>query len=463
MERESVPERHVIFAVLWAVAMLMHTSVFGQLLLYPAVPLAALWLLFRPQSAARLVVLAAAQVHAALDESPGFPNHWLLTLGMNASVLIAYAQLAIRQRSARVDFRELFDTFTPVMRVLVLILYFWATFAKLNAGYFDPATSCATVELHTLFPNWPAFAQSPLIQWGGIIGSVLTEAAIPLMLWVPALRVPGLLLAGSFHMLLSFDYYHAFVSILLAQFFLFTPASFPAEGLTDRRGPWSALPRLNEVWRRRLPALGRATACTAFVVLAGLAIAGRVDTYIATQRALFFLWAPPVFATFLLLQCVPWRSSPGVGSALRIRSWALAVIPFAIFLNGTAPYLGLKTEGSFAMFSNLRTEGGVSNHFVVRQPLSLGGYDDLVTLVESPFPRMQQRQQEGARFTFFELRSVASEPKRRDARLVYRRAGELHDVPRIGDDPEVGQPWPYWVRKIVRFRAPEAPFGSCQH
>ena len=56
--------------------------------------------------------------------------------------------------------------------------------------------------------------------------------------------------------------------------------------------------------------------------------------------------------------------------------------PLLVVLNGMCPYLGLKTDSSFAMFSNLRTEPGFANHLVMPHgPQPFGFQGDLVRLV----------------------------------------------------------------------------------
>ena len=40
------------------------------------------------------------------------------------------------------------------------------------------------------------------------------------------------------------------------------------------------------------------------------------------------------------------------------------IVPILFMINGASPYLGLKTEGSIAMYSNLHVEAGQTNHFV---------------------------------------------------------------------------------------------------
>lgn len=91
-----------------------------------------------------------------------------------------------------------------------------------------------------------------------------------------------------------------------------------------------------------------------------------------------------------------------------------------IAINGLAPYLGLKTETSAAMYSNLRTEGGTNNHLFM-PALRLTGYqDDLVEITQSDHPvlsglikrpYLKDRHLEPRKLliTYFELQRIVSE------------------------------------------------------
>ena len=59
-------------------------------------------------------------------------------------------------------------------------------------------------------------------------------------------------------------------------------------------------------------------------------------------------------------------------------------LPVFLFLHGITSHLGLRTAGNFTMFSNLRTEGPASNHFLLRSnPLKLWGYqEDVVRFID---------------------------------------------------------------------------------
>jgi hypothetical protein len=87
--------------------------------------------------------------------------------------------------------------------------------------------------------------------------------------------------------------------------------------------------------------------------------------------------AAMVFLTWAAVDALPYRPQPGP----RI-SWWVYLFPTALFVTCLSPYLGLKTESSIAMFSNLHTEGGTTNHLVFSRPLYIAGYQEQVATIE---------------------------------------------------------------------------------
>jgi hypothetical protein len=134
--------------------------------------------------------------------------------------------------------------------------------------------------------------------------------------------------------------------------------------------------------------------------------------------------------------------------------WA-ALGPMLIVLSTIAPYLGLGTERAFAMYSNLRTEGGRSNHLLYSAQWMPFGYQrDLVEVVES----VDERVAAGLAIPYQELRarlSAAPADGAAPGRLVFRRAGVPIEVVPGAADSLLGLPVPRWQRKLLRFRAVE--------
>lgn len=61
-------------------------------------------------------------------------------------------------------------------------------------------------------------------------------------------------------------------------------------------------------------------------------------------------------------------------------------------LNGAAPYIGLKTQGCWTMFTNLHVEGGRSNHMLVPADCQVFGYAaETITVTKSNVPLLQDQ------------------------------------------------------------------------
>ena len=133
-----------------------------------------------------------------------------------------------------------------------------------------------------------------------------------------------------------------------------------------------------------------------------------------------------------------------------------------VALNGLSPYLGLGTEHSFAMFSNLRTEAGDWNHRLVPRAARVFGFqDELVRVIESDDRRLRREVERGLRLVPFELRRWAAWNP--EARLVYTRGDREIRVERAADDPFLAPPNPV-LAKLMRFRAlPPEGVGACLH
>jgi hypothetical protein len=130
--------------------------------------------------------------------------------------------------------------------------------------------------------------------------------------------------------------------------------------------------------------------------------------------------------------------------------------------------LGLKTETSFSMFSNLQTEGKLSNHLIIGRNLGLTNFqDDLVKILHSSDPELHKLAARGYLLPYFEMRSYISRKAKLgadDIELSYVRGGVRRSVEKAGSDPALSRPYSLFLRKFFRFR-PVRPEGmnTCQH
>jgi hypothetical protein len=206
------------------------------------------------------------------------------------------------------------------------------------------------------------------------------------------------------------------------------------------------------------------------VIVAGDELSLRADTLICLAwMAMVWPLLLPLFA-----RAGAWRGD---------RRWAGAPVAWAIpavaVFNGATPYLGLKTVANYSMFSNLRTEGGRTNHLIVPAGrFALAGYqEDLARigfLYRTPPPRwpLWVRIAGGDRWVRRSSRWVADLPNARvpfaelqrtlqlwrdvgfkDVSVGYERRGQWRVVQDAFADPDLMQALPVWERKLMAFRA----------
>ncbi len=468
-----------IFAFLWAIATLFHQLAFPARhtgFFFYALTMAALVVLMRPSSVPRFIALALAQVAQVLYYLPeDITNHWIFTFFINLTVLLAFAVLAVRYRTPMVARGELFRTFAPAARVELLILYFYVTLHKLNADFLNPATSCAVDHYMKIARQYWFLPTVNWLQPLMIYGTLLIEGGIPLLLLFRRTRVAGVLLGLAFHFVLAINPQHRFYNfsaMVFALFFLFLPYDYvpSLQKLCARfaTGRWllagAEAGALQRALRRGVLAV---SAVLLFFYLLRFDPADHtwlVGGIVLSNRMLWMVYGGTLMATFLIaLRNGNVLAETRPLDSFALRPAVLAVVPLLVVLNGMSPYLGLKTETSFAMFSNLRTEGGVNNHlFLPRLPLA-GYQDDLVQLESSTLTAFRRMAEEGRELPYAEFRRRAA--RHHNQSVVYVHNGIRREVPRIGDDPELAHHLPVLERKLLHFRPVDtSPLGvRCSH
>jgi hypothetical protein len=267
---------------------------------------------------------------------------------------------------------------------------------------------------------------------------------------------------------------------LFALYFLFLPASaIPV---------WQGLLRDQGSWLRgwcRLAAGARLPWMVIGLFLAGVlsqalcyTVLGRTrETFEVANRIGFWLWG--LFGLWLggthLMAIWRVREEPMAWPNRPVVSAAWVVVALVIG-NGLCPWVGLKTQTCFSMYSNLRSEA-FGNHLFLER-IDLFGYQtDLVELKESTPDlldptgsptRLQHFANTGRIFPYFELRRLVSESAG-DLRISYRRHGEDLQFVRRGDrvtgDLRLQEPIPLPMRKLLWFRRHETFHGPmhCTH
>ena len=453
----------LLFAYLWAFSGLLDIAPFDAWFVSPWHTLSAAAcaiVLLRPGWLPGFAAMHALRIATFAWDSPNTANHQVLYAFASAAVLCAYP-LAARRTGRRPTREDWLESFAPVLRVALFVLYFFGVLHKLNRDYFDPMVSCAVNTFVGVAPAWlDALATSSLASRIGLIaGSLLAEAAVPCLLAFGRTRRAGIALGALFHGFLGLRFY-AFSTGLLALYVLFVPTSV-WDGARARVAQWRARGGLAGALLSPQVASAAALSLVAGFGISG-AMVGRDSEWAALPGTGFPLFAAGWMA--LLFAPLAWllgsrllaagfaARSPGRLAYARV----LLVFPLLVLFHGFSPYLGLRTVPAFSMFSNLRTEGGLTNHwFMPNTALRIADFQEDLVTVRSAEDDELRRFARRPRRTFYDfkmrIQRMAAAGKR-DIVVSFRRGSELTTLARAETDPELMEPVPWWQRKWMKFR-----------
>lgn len=313
-----------------------------------------------------LVLIAAMAVDSAL-QAPVLSNHTMLKNFLLLAILLAGVETLARRES----WAFFIQRFAPAGRWLLIGMYFYGVFHKINSAFLDPDVSCAAaLWLAMPFPAW--ITESTFLHVTGIWATFIFEGAIVVLLIFRPTRHLGIFFGIAFHGLLAisgYAFYPTFSTLTIALHCLFLPA-WAHLRLAESPLVLHALNRL------------RSPAGLLLIAIVASAIVGYAAVGMLESAALAWLLVILPFA-FLVLhfgrEAVDGAERPPglrvVDSAvLAGRPLWVSLIAVLFFFNGATPYLGLKTAQSFNMFANLRLEGDVSNHLIMTKPPGPFGY-----------------------------------------------------------------------------------------
>lgn len=429
-----------------------HSGLFDAQLNLALLTVAALAAIFKP-SLQSFVFLAVVQLTDALLRMPHTTNHWLFTAFVNLTALHVVISTIVSEKKFEINEGVVFSRFAPLVRIELIILYTFAVFHKLNGGFFTPDTSCATALLK-------AQPLDGLVRIGAMVFylnayfTVILEALIPLLLCFSRTRGIAVILGIIFHAFLGFSSHNPFYdfsSMVFAAYFLFMDPAFVVWviGLKNRAGAaWNGL------WKHY--SLMRVAVVLGMVMVAAggvYALSHVLDNHAKVR--LYFFWTlyclgvTGLIAGFLLQK----QRYPVRQRMFTIGHWSFVLFPVIVFLNGTSPYLGLKTENSYAMFSNLRTEGGTSNHFIVPANAQLFDYQQhVVQIVSSTDPGLQELAASNKAMVLFEFRNYVKRKNPERVHYILNGTEYFYDHADIASAQQLGNN-PFWLSKLFKFRA----------
>lgn len=363
-----------LFIVCWGIFSVLHLLIyayhFGVPVYWGTYAIGGLgaWLILRPHAGRVFLVLMIVAMVDAWQHMPIFSNHTniknFFLLGFFIAGLVALF------KGERLGW--IFEGIIPVGRALLLIMYIFGVFHKINTDFLNPQVSCA-ITLWDQMP-WPLY----LLRNGWadnvyIYATLIIESLIFLCLLVPRWRYMGIVVGISFHMMLalsSYSLYATFSMLSLTLHVLFISPS-AARKILD-----SALAR--KYFEFIATPLG-ISAVVAYLACLGFA-ATRFDYSLVAL--IWFLWAIPFL--WLVIKYGKDDDDERTWGIFISSRFYLNIIPVFFFFSCFAPYLGLKTAQAVNMFANLRLEANVSNHLLIGTSWQKFDYlKDMVTITSS--------------------------------------------------------------------------------
>lgn len=474
----GAPEQFRWFATLFAMALVFHYSDSHPLAVVPAL-VACLPVLLVPSSVAAFGLAVVAGAVVAVSSLPAASNHLVMTLliALTFGVAALWA-LATRKRpgGSGSSVQRWLDAARSPTGVVLLVVYLFTVFHKLNTAFFDPSTSCAGTLLGQLLGinGFDVELSVAVVQFAAF-ATVLIEVVVLVCLAVPRLRCWGVLLGVGFHSVLALASFYDFATIVFAVYVLLVPPQ-----VFDTLAPRTAA-------IRRIALTGFA-AHVLLSVVSGAADSSASPIGLPWRTLLVATWFAAVGPFMLpLVRGYFAAQAAGVRSpGWRLRPAVLLLVPLLAFVNGATPYLGLKTVANYSMFSNLHTEDGRTNHLLPGMAaFELVPYQrDTVTLVGLELPgevrldvvhralggvaylQRQSRwagEQPPVRIPWMELRRTVllwQGADIRGTRIAYLRDGVPHVVDDAIADPVLGAPLPWWQRHLLAFRAVDSGSGA---
>ena len=406
-----------------------------------------------------------AQQISLWEKMPTPDNHWFFAGVVSALMLFALLRSLIVDRSWRGGLPE--GWMGPVegaLRLSVVLLYFFATFHKLNLDFLDPSISCGPhfyrrVARAPYIVGLPESLSSDTWRSAVIYGTLMVEGGIALLLAWRRSWWAGILLGFSFHMLTGAIMRH-FPMIMSATYFLFIPREL-REALVAKidarlRG-WSR----NKVGLRTLIYLQAIFwSSWSFLIWSRMQAAGARSSGKYGYWELLRVWDLMMIFTALWVIVELWRLRKTPRAPVGHLSGASPLsylLPLWLFFNGMSPYLGLKTSTAIAMWSNLVVSDHHSNHLIIPQgSLKVFPYlDDVIELKSTNQKHWQRRyvyQDRRMPFVMLQRKLRWRYYQKKQADLRFVRDGVEYNYEGAEQEPELRDAGARWFRKYVHVK-----------
>jgi hypothetical protein len=440
------PDQFTTFAILYMIPMLHELDYpwwswggqYAPLLLKGLILTAIVITVLNVNLATILFFTIASTFYYSVTSFPENPNHITLLIFCNIAILASLIIQRLRMKPASSS-DAIFASIKPMLRLILIAVLFAAGFHKFNTDFLNPEVSCVNFVLGLLETKAskkifgiPLFVLTGLVVAGfgyfalrkylntpiGVRASGLTlvamlilvlcaglflsngdfrstvvsVGAVVVLLWqliegpllfVRRLQAPILLLSLILLGTIAASGVQMFPAVLLPLLFVFVPehvfVSWRNRSLL-RVGQW-------EVHSIYICLFLNFLGASLTYINESISSAYSIEIVPRGVSQVFFLLSIVLLliplARELLSADRKWRWE-GVQVLDGKTPGTQLILPLILLLWGMTPYLGLRTTGNFSMFSNLKTEGPVSNHILLgSNPFKVWGYqEDRVRIID---------------------------------------------------------------------------------
>ncbi len=479
---KSRVDRLSIFTFLWACQALVHQEFYSSWLAEGNVlgwilTFAAMATMLMPRSLSLFVLMLIASVTYNVVKWPFVVNHILVETLINLTILTAIiwtfssskkdgAFPLILKETLR---EQIYDRFAPVLKAMMVIMYYFAFVAKLNVDFFDVDLSCVSFMYGDLVRRIPFIPTAGWAKTSAIWSTVAIEAAIPILLTFRRTRYAGVAIGMPFHLMLGLIGHRTFSALAFALYglFLMEPLLLVAQRHLARAS--QRLKRQGDFFWKLI----RFFTVAGVVLLLAADLSGNYRAGYGPFLIYRFAWAFWIIWS-CVIACIYFNAmnlhfhqrhewKPHHATARPQWLWTMCLL---VCLNGSSQYLGFKTETCFTMYSNLRTEGGINNHLFI-PALRLAKYqDDLVEILSTDNLEFQHFIDQKQYITFFEFKRKLGTSDD-DLSVTYRHQDRVKNFKRsrgVANDQQLAAAPPLILRKLLFFRpVPKSDRCPCQH
>jgi hypothetical protein len=342
----------------------------------------------KPRLTLLLGALAGCMAFQYLYRMPVPSNNQTMAFFMNISILSVLGLEIVKHRSLRIDRTIAYERLRVVARALLAVMYFYGIFHKINTDFLNPDVSCASA-LYEPLTRSLGLDQSIAGRYLAIGATFVLEGIALVCLFWRRYFWLGLVLGMGFHYVIpisGYSWYMDFSALVLALYRLSVPREVSA-------GFYSSVVAL--LRKVPLPTPGYSAVLLLLILLgiSAVVVFQIADYYPPRAKKLLWhsswllIWAVVGGAMMVLITRAALLALPYDEASRPPQPLWLFIFPGVLFVQSLSPYLGLKTESSIAMFSNLHTEGGRTNHLVFKSPPYVANYQEkLVKVVDSSEP-----------------------------------------------------------------------------